>query len=405
MKFERLGNITTITSGGTPLTSKREYYDNGTIPWVKTGDLKVKHLSEIPDSITQLGLENSSAKIFPVNTVLVAMYGATIGACSILKKQAATNQACAAILPNENLIADYLFFYLSSIKQELISKGIGGGQPNISATILKNTKILVPPLELQIHIANILTKAENLIQQRKQSIALLDAFLKSTFSEMFIEKGFPYQKLGDLSNKITDGEHQKPVYRDSGMPFISVTNITNGFLDFNNCKYVSEEDFNKFTRRCKPELGDIVYTKVGATYGRAVIVDTENPFCLYVSVALIKPKSDLIISKFLQYAINHPFVKRQADKSIKGAGVPDLHLIEIKSFKIPVPPIELQNQFAHIVTKTETLKQQYQESLQQLEQLFGSLSQQAFKGELVKNYDVFQEESLLIAAEQVVEYK
>jgi type I restriction enzyme S subunit len=141
MKFERLGDIVTITSGGTPLTSKREYYDNGTIPWVKTGDLKVRHLSKVSDKITQLGLENSSAKIFPVNTVLVAMYGATIGACSILKIEAATNQACAALLPSEKINHDYLFFYLNSIKQELINKGIGGGQPNISATILKNTKV------------------------------------------------------------------------------------------------------------------------------------------------------------------------------------------------------------------------------------------------------------------------
>jgi restriction endonuclease S subunit len=90
MELKRLGDIIKITSGGTPLTSRREYYDNGNIPWAKTGDLKVRHLSIIPDSISQLGLENSSAKIFPVNTVLIAMYGATIGNCSILKTAAAT---------------------------------------------------------------------------------------------------------------------------------------------------------------------------------------------------------------------------------------------------------------------------------------------------------------------------
>jgi len=167
------------------------------------------------------------------------------------------------------------------------------------------------------------------------------------------------------------------------MPFISVKNITTGVLKFEDCKYVTVEDFNKFTKRCKPELGDIIYTKVGATYGRAALVDTETPFCLYVSVALIKPKKEIVLSKFLQYSINHPFVKRQADKSIKGAGVPDLHLIEIKSFEIPVPPIELQTEFADIVSKTETLKDEYKKSLVELENLYGSLSQQAFKGELV----------------------
>ena len=118
MKFEKLGNIVSISSGGTPLTSKSEYYNNGTIPWVKTGDLKVRHLINIPDKITQLGLENSSAKLFPVNSVLIAMYGATIGACSILKIKAATNQACAALLPNEKVNHEFLYFYLLSIRGE-----------------------------------------------------------------------------------------------------------------------------------------------------------------------------------------------------------------------------------------------------------------------------------------------
>ena len=185
MKFERLGDYVTITSGGTPLTTKKEYYENGTIPWVKTGDLKVKNLVRIPDKISQKGLENSSAKLFPTNTVLIAMYGATIGACSILKTEASTNQACAAILPTDKINHEFLYYYFLSIKSELIKKGVGGGQPNISATILKDTKIWIPSLSIQFNIVNILNKAENLIAQRKESIRLLDEYLKSTFLEMF----------------------------------------------------------------------------------------------------------------------------------------------------------------------------------------------------------------------------
>ncbi len=114
-------------------------------------------------------------------------------------------------------------------------------------------------------------------------------------------------------------------------------------------------------------------------------------------MALVKPRKELVLPKFLQYAINHPFVKRQADKSIKGSGVPDLHLVEIKSFEIPLPSMELQTQFAQIVEKTEALKTQYQQSLQELENLYGSLSQRAFKGELK-----VRGETLLMAAEPKV---
>ena len=387
MELKRLGDIIKITSGGTPPKSKREYYDDGNIPWAKTGDLKVRHLSKIPDSISQLGLDNSSAKIFPVNTVLIAMYGATIGNCSILKTSAATNQACAALLPNEEVNEEFLFFFLSSIKSELIKKGVGGGQPNISATILKDIKIPLPSLTDQIRIAGLLTQAENLITQRKESILLLDILLKSTFVEKFIDIDFPLIKLHEISSKITDGEHAKPEYIETGMPFISVKNISKGFLNFDDCKFVSEESHAKFNKRCNPEFEDIIYTKVGATYGRAVVVKTTNPFSLYVSVALIKPDKTKVNSYFLKAAINHPFVKRQADKSIKGAGVPDLHLIEIKSFKIPFPPMLQQIEFANLVEKVELLKSEYQASLKELENMYGVLSQKAFKGELkVKEY-------------------
>ena len=129
---KKIGDVFKVTSGGTPSRKKQEYYKNGTIPWVKTGDLKGKYANEPKEYITELALANSSAKIFPKNTVLLAMYGASIGACSILKIAAATNQACGAILPSEKCDHVYLYYYLKSINKELISKGVGGAQPNIS---------------------------------------------------------------------------------------------------------------------------------------------------------------------------------------------------------------------------------------------------------------------------------
>lgn len=169
-------------------------------------------------------------------------------------------------------------------------------------------------------------------------------------------------KLSELTNLITDGEHKKPNYTEKGTPFISVVNITTGELKFEDCKFVSEEDACKFNKRCNPEKDDILYTKVGATYGRSAIVDIDKKFALYVSVCLIKPKKDLINPIFLNYTMRQPYVKLQADKCIKGIGVPDLHLIEIKNFKIILPPIELQNQFADIVK--QIYKQKFESVIQ-----------------------------------------
>ncbi|MBA7555447.1 hypothetical protein ES705_48109 [subsurface metagenome] len=209
-------------------------------------------------------------------------------------------------------------------------------------------------------------------------------------------------KLSDISTKITDGVHAKPNYTEKGIPFISVKDITTGKLKFDNCKYISEDDHNKYIRRCKPEFHDILYTKVGATYGRPAIVDQSIDFSIYVSVALIKPQRGIVNPYYLKEAMAHPAIKRQADKSIKGIGVPDLHLNMIKNFILPLPDLVFQEKFAQIVLQIEKQKQLTQQSLQKSEELFQSLLQKAFRGELVK-YDLIKEQ-LSEAAENDILY-
>ena len=261
------------------------------------------------------------------------------------------------------------------------------GQKRVSAEFLKKFKIPLPPMAEQQKIAAILDAADNLRQKDQQLIEHYTALSQSLFLEMFgdplaNENEYEIVNLNDVTSKITDGVHAKPDYTDKGVSFISVKDVTTGTLIFDNCKFISEEAHDKYFKRCNPELGDIIYTKVGATYGRAVIVDVDFPFSLYVSVALIKPIREIINPVFLKEAMVNPAVKRQADKAIKGIGVPDLHLNMIKKFRIPLPPITLQNQFAERIQAIEAQKQQAQASLEKSETLFNSLLQRAFKGEL-----------------------
>ncbi len=167
---------------------------------------------------------------------------------------------------------------------------------------------------------------------------------------------FPTVKLKELSVKISDGVHAKPEYVENGKPFLSVVNINRKKVDFTNCKFVSEEAYQKMIKTTHPEKGDVLYTKVGATYGIPAYVDTDIEFCLYVSVCLIKPNHELINSKFLAIQMDMPFIKHQADSRIKGIGVPDLHLNQISEFNIICPPIELQEQFADFVKQVDKSK-------------------------------------------------
>lgn len=245
MNWIKLGDIFKITSGGTPKSGTREYYDNGTIPWVKTGDLKVRHLTSVPGNITEAGLQNSSAKIFPLDTVLIAMYGATIGACSILKIEASTNQACAALLPNENVDPEFLYFYLISIQNQLIRKGVGGGQPNISGSILKETPFPLFPIEVQRQIVHILSQAESIVLARQDTLVGLDDLLKSTFYSFFgdpikNEKGWRRKNLGDIANIVSGvTKNAKQAIKDPvEVPYMRVANVQDGRLDLKEIKTV-----------------------------------------------------------------------------------------------------------------------------------------------------------------------
>ena len=142
----KLGDIFEISSGGTPSKSHPEYY-GGNIPWVKTGDLKSKYLCKAEEFITEDGLKFSSAKMYEEETVLLAMYGATIGAVSILKVSACTNQACAAFKRNDRVIPEYLYYFLKSQKEKFVKDGVGGAQPNISVGYLKKVEMEIPSLE------------------------------------------------------------------------------------------------------------------------------------------------------------------------------------------------------------------------------------------------------------------
>ncbi len=146
-----LGEVGTWQSGGTPSRSNKSYY-GGNIPWLKTGDLKDGLISDIPESITEEAVANSSAKINPTGSVLIAMYGATIGKLGILTFPATTNQACCACIEFNAITQLYLFYFLLSQRNTFISKGGGGAQPNISKEIIVNTFVPLPPLSEQQRI-------------------------------------------------------------------------------------------------------------------------------------------------------------------------------------------------------------------------------------------------------------
>ncbi len=178
-----LGNIGVWQSGGTPSRSNKSYY-GGNIPWLKTGDLNDGVITSIPESITEEAVANSSAKINPEGSVLIAMYGATIGKLGILTFPATTNQACCACIEYFAITQYYLFYFLLSQRDMFISKGGGGAQPNISKEIIVNTAIPLPPFAEQERIVTEIESWFALIDEIEQGKADLQTAIKQTKSKI-----------------------------------------------------------------------------------------------------------------------------------------------------------------------------------------------------------------------------
>ena len=164
-----LGSIGKWQSGGTPNRMHKEYY-GGSIPWLKTGDLNDGIITDIPEHITELGLENSSAKLNPVGSVLIAMYGATIGKVGILGIPATTNQACCACIDYKGITQQYLFMLLLANRANFVASGGGGAQPNISKEIIIKTVIPLPPYNEQIRIVSKVNKLFSQLDMIEKSL-------------------------------------------------------------------------------------------------------------------------------------------------------------------------------------------------------------------------------------------
>lgn len=196
-----------------------------------------------------------------------------------------------------------------------------------------------------------------------------------------------YYRLEDITYLVTDGTHFTPKYQESGIPFLSVKNVRPFYFRESHLKYISEEEHKSLIERCNPKKDDILYTKVGATYGYAAKVTLDYDFSIFVSLCLIKPVIEYFSSPFLEILMNSELVFKQARKRVSGSGVPDLHLIEIRDFKIPLPSLEEQVQIVKELESKLTICDKIEEtinkSLHQSEILRQSILKKAFEGKLI----------------------
>jgi len=457
----KISDIADTSSGGTPNRGMIEYY-NGDIPWVKSGELKDGIITNCDEYITEAGLKNSSAKLFPKGTLLVAMYGANIGKTGILDFDATTNQAVCAIFPKVDISKDFLFWYFKQQRIEFIAIGKGGAQPNISQTVINNASIVVPEPKIQkkivdfleaieqgkdidnnFFIPEVLEDVERIYKYKNSYIDLSDSFenqlnqienliqailqeavqgklvnqdpkdepaselLKRIKAEKAksgkkekplpsikpqeipfeIPENWVWCRFQEITSLITCGIASTPKYYPSGRIFLSAKNVKPFRFLPNDFKYVDEETYRKVTQNAKPEMGDVLITRVGAGIGETAVIDQDIDFAFYVSLTLVKPIRIGLDSNFLSYWLNSNYGIQNAIVQTSGIGSNqgNLNVNRVRTFLIPLPPLTEQKRIVTEIekqlAKTKQLKEHIIANQQATEQLLKALLHQAFEVE------------------------
>ncbi|WP_342565252.1 restriction endonuclease subunit S [Paenibacillus sp. FSL R7-0345] len=428
-------------SGGTPSRKNPEYY-GGDIPWIKTGDLRNGIITEVDECITDEGLKKSSAKMFPKDSVAIAMYGATIGKLGILGFDATTNQACAVGVPLSITTTKFLFYYFLSQKDELISLGKGGAQPNISQQVIKQFPFALPPLAEQERIVQKTEKLLNKINQAKQLIeeaketfeirraAILDKAFRGELTAKWREENLSKATAGSFLQKIDEFRQNSKTkvkksnenimtepYKlpegwrwvtledliqtssygtsaktndDDDVPVLRMGNIIDGELHLDNLKYLPSD--HKDVEKYKLEEYDLLFNRtnsyelVGKTavvYGQA----TNMTYASYLVNVRLFYKEE--IAEYICYYINGHFGRNLLLSMVtQQVGQANINASKLASLIVPLPPKDEIVEITNKINSLIEIERSIVNSLQlknDLDKLTEAILYSAFRGDLGTN--------------------
>ena len=308
--------------------------------------------------------------------IAIVKDGAGIGRTMLLPAKSSVISTLQYIYPIEDVNIKYLYYAIKNMNLSKYYTGIT--IPHIYFKDYKKEELNLPKMEEQIEIANTLDKIQNIIDIREKQMEQLDLLVKSQFVEMFENENFEKKTLQEITTKITDGSHNPPngVAENSRYLMLSSQNIINDKINYDNARFLTKEDFEKENTRTDLKRGDVLLTIVG-TVGRTAVITDEKNITLQRSVAVLKPLKE-IKSEYLVGALKSDEVVRQLNKGTKGVAQKGIYLNDLKKLIIPIPPMELQNQFAKIVKQINKQKFEIQNSLEELQKLQESLMNKYF---------------------------
>ena len=410
-----LGEVCFTTSGGTPSRNNTEFYQ-GTIPWVKSGELDKGIIYDTEEHISEEAVKKSSAKIFPEGSLLIALYGATIGKLAFLGVKASTNQAICGIYKNEFIESKYLYNFLLNRKQKLISQGTGGAQPNISQTILKKLEIPLAPLPIQRAIVSkleaLFSDLDNGIAHFKKAQAQLkiyrQAVLKKAFEGGFTEgvfvsdgelrDGWKVEKISDIADTFGGYAFKSGDFKETGKyQVLRMGNVRPGILRYNENPVFLDAVNENVLEKSLLKISDLIITQTGTKgkrdYGFTALINKNNVL-LNQRIAAVRCKQNCLPKYLLYFTWTDKFKNQFFENETGNVGQGNVGMKAVTNTLIDVPSIAEQ---AQIVAEIESrlsvcdkMEQSLTESIAKAEALRQSILKRAFEGKLLSAAEIAQ---------------
>ena len=372
--YKKLGEVATIIGGSTPKSNIEEYW-GGSHYWVTPADLKGnKYQGATPRTITNLAIQKTNLQLLPTGTVLLSSR-APIGKVAITTVPMYCNQGFKNVVCSEQLLNEFVYWYLLNKNDYLNSLGRGATFKEISKKATEQISIPVPPLSEQQRIVSELDLLSSIIEKKKAQLKEYDQLAQSIFYDMFgdpvsNEKGWDILELSTICD-VRDGTHDSPKYVEIGYPLITSKNVINGTISFENVNLISEDDLNAINVRSRVDEGDIIMPMIG-TIGNPVVVHKSREFAIK-NVALIKfSKSNLVINIYIQKLLDSDIYSNFIKEQNRGGTQKFVSLKAIRQLPIPLPPLPLQQSFASKIEAIERQKALVQQSITETETLFNS---------------------------------
>jgi len=357
---KKLGDIAETTSGGTP-DRKNQAFFGGSIPWVKSGELEDTFINDTKEKITPEGLKHSAAKLFPSGTLLMAMYGATVGKTALLKIEAATNQAVCAIFPRAGEAGtDFLRYALVYQRPEILKLRYGGAQPNISQQVVRNLVVPLPPLPEQRKIAAVLGLVQRAIEEQERLITLTTELKKALLHKLFTEglRGEPQKQteigpvpeswdLKPLGDYLTEAQYGISVKggETGRYAVLRMTNQREGRISSDNLQYVElmADQFQRF----RVERRDILFNRTNSLdlVGRTAIFDIEGNFVFASYLIRLRPDAKRLRPFFLNHYFNWGETQvRLKSIATRAVSQSNISATRLRGFSVPVPKPDEQDE-------------------------------------------------------------